>query len=142
MKNKSTVGWIVGLAILVIGLLVWSRALQNTDPDLVARGAFHWHSTLAMYVKGEKLEIPSNIGLGAVHQPVHTHDDSDKGIVHLEFAGSARTQEVTLGVFFKNWGKDIRSFGTNMKMTVNGEENTEYENYVMHDTDKIELHYE
>ena len=34
------------------------------------------------------------------------------------------------------------SFGTNVKMTVNGKENTEYENYAMQDKDKIELRYE
>jgi topoisomerase-4 subunit A len=36
----------------------------------------------------------------------------------------------------------IQSFGTNMKMTVNEEENTEYENYIMQDKDKIEIRYE
>ena len=35
----------------------------------------------------------------------------------------------------------MRSFGTDMKMTVNGEENTEYDNYVMRDKDKIELRF-
>ena len=34
------------------------------------------------------------------------------------------------------------SFGANMKMTVNGKENTEYENYIMRDKDKIELRFE
>ena len=142
MKNKSTLWWVAGLAVLIVVLLVWSKTSQNNDPDIVARGAFHWHPELTIYVKGEKQEIPSNIGLGAVHQPIHTHEDINKGIVHLEFQVSARKQEVTLGQFFKNWGKDIRSFGANMTMTVNGEENTEYENYVMRDKDKIELRYE
>ena len=36
----------------------------------------------------------------------------------------------------------MRSFGTNMRMTVNGIENTEYENYQMKDGDTIELRYE
>ena len=29
-----------------------------------------------------------------------------------------------------------------MEMTVNGKENIEFENYIMKDKDKIELHYE
>jgi hypothetical protein len=29
-----------------------------------------------------------------------------------------------------------------LKMTVNGKENTEYENYIMQDKDKIELRFE
>ena len=133
-----------GLIVAVIGGLIWFAALQPPIPesDIVSQSSLHWHPELTIYVKGEKQEIPANIGIGAVHQPVHTHDDSDKGIIHLEFQGLTRKQDIMLGQFFKNWGKDIRSFGANMKMTVNGEENTEYENYVMRDKDKIELHYE
>ena len=113
------------------------------ESDVVSHSAFHWHPELTIYVKGERQEIPANIGLGAVHRPIHTHaDDTRQGIIHLEFQGLARTRDVLLGQFFKNWGKDIRSFGTNMKMTVNGEENAEYENYSMGDKDKIELRYE
>ena len=133
-----------GLTVAVIGGLIWFAATRPPIPesDIVSRSALHWHPELTIYVKGEKQEIPANIGIGAVHQPVHTHDDSDKGIIHLEFQGLTRKQDIMLGQFFKNWDKDIRSFGANMKMTVNGEENTEYENYVMRDKDKIELHYE
>jgi len=93
-----------------------------------------------------KREIPADIGLPAgmnsAHQPIHTHDDSDQGIIHMEFSGRVLKQNTTLGQFFKNWGKDMRSFGQNMKMMVNGQENTEYENYIMHDKDDIELYYE
>ena len=77
-----------------------------------------------------------------MHQPIHTHDDSNQGIVHMEFQGLVRKDNATLGQFLKGWGKDINSFGTNVKMTVNGQENAELENYVMQDQDKIELHYE
>ena len=73
--------------------------------DIVSRQAFHWHSELAIYVKGEKQDIPANIGIGAVHQPVHTHNDSDKGIIHLEFQGLARKQDVALGQFFQKLGE-------------------------------------
>ena len=95
---------------------------------------------LEIYVKGEKLEIPENIGLGAVHQPMHTHDDLP--VIHLEFSGVVHEKDLVLGQFFKNWGKDMRSFGRDMSMTVNGETNSEFENYVMGDGDKIELRYE
>jgi len=134
---------IIGTVILILGASVWwSESQQAVGQDVVSRNGFHGHSELVIYVKGEKLDIPENIGIGAVHQPVHTHDDSNQGIVHMEFNGIVRKQDVTLGVFFKNWGKDMRSFGTNMKMTVNGKENTDYENYIMGDKDKIELRYE
>lgn len=142
MNDKSILWWIVGITILVTSLFVWSRALQDSDPSILSRNGLHWHSELAMYIKGEKKEIPANIGLGVVHQPVHTHDDGDQGIIHMEFQGLVRKEDITLGQFFKSWGKDIRSFGGAMKMTVNGQENTEYENYIMQDKDKIELRYE
>lgn len=140
----KTILSIIGLSILLlIGGVQWSKSLQEIDPGVVSARAFHWHSELVIYVKGEKQEIPADIGIGAVHQPVHTHaDDNKKGIIHMEFSRAAKKEEVMLGQFFKNWNKDIRSFGTNMKMMVNGEENTEYENYVMRDKDKIELRYE
>src|SRR3989344_3689870 len=140
-KNSITKAvWII-VAIVVVGGIVWLIASQpkTSESEIISRSGLHWHPGLTIYVKGEKLEIPENIGIGAVHQPIHTHDDSGQGVVHMEFQGLARKQDVTLGQFFKNWGKDMRSFGTNMKMAVNGEENTEYENYIMRDKDKIEL---
>ncbi len=140
MKNIKTTYIIIGLAILIVGGFAWSRYLQSNNPDVASTGAFHWHPELAIYVKGEKQEIPQGIGLAGGHKPIHTHDDLP--VIHMEFAGAAMKEEVTLGAFFKNWGKDFNSFGANVKMTVNGKENTELENYQMKNGDKIELRYE
>lgn len=146
LRFKKFVLWGSGgvLIVVVIGGLIWYITTRPPvkEGDVVSRNGFHWHPELTIYVKGEKQEIPENIGIGAVHKPIHTHDDSDQGVVHMEFKGLVRKQDATLGQFFKNWGKDMRSFGENMKMTVNGQENTEYENYIMQDKDKIELYYE
>src|SRR3989344_4887164 len=143
-RFKKTVAWVLGCTIVILGIggLIWYIATRFPTPesDIISRNGFHWHPELTIYVKGEKQEIPENIGIGAVHQPIHTHDDAP--LLHMEFQGLVRKQDATLGQFFKNWGKDMRSFGTNMNMTVNGEENTEYENYIMHDKDNIELRYE
>lgn len=135
-------GIIIGSAVVVLlfGGIGLSRSLQESDPDVLSRRGLHWHPLLVIYVKGEKIEIPQNIGLGAVHQPVHTHDDLP--VIHLEFSGMVRREDAMLGEFFRSWGRDMRSFGANMRMTVNDEENAEYENYVMHDGDRIELRYE
>ena len=145
-QTKRIIRWIgwSAFGIAIIAGLVWLVASQpkTSEGDILSRNGFHWHPELMIYVKGEKQEIPANIGIGAVHQPIHTHDDAKDGIVHLEFQGLVRKQDVTLGQFLKGWGKDINSFGTNEKMTVNGQENTELENYVMQDKDKIELRYE
>lgn len=145
-RTKKIISWVAWSAfgVAIIGGLVWlvASAPKTPEGEILSRTGFHWHPELTIYVKGEKQEFPANIGIGAVHQPIHTHDDAAQGIVHLEFQGLVRKQDITLGQFFKGWGKDMRSFGANMKMTVNGVENTEYENYVMQDKDKIELRYE
>ncbi len=131
---------IVLVSVLILAGIWWQDARSQGDPNVISRNGLHWHPTLEMYVKGVKQEIPENIGLGAIHQPVHTHDDLPK--IHLELSGTVRREDILLGEFFKSWQRDIRSFGSNMKMTVNGEENTEYENYMMRDGDRIELRYE
>lgn len=145
-RIKKIVLWsaIGGLAIAIIGGLIWYVATRPLIPesDIISRTGFHWHPELTIYVKGERQEIPPNIGIGSVHQSIHTHDDSSQGVIHMEFQGLVRKQDTTLGKFFKSWGKDMRSFGTNIKMTINEQENSEYENYVMQDKDKIELRYE
>lgn len=128
----------------ILGFFVWYIASRPeiSEDEIISRNGIHWHSSLEIYAKGVKQDIPANIGIGAVHQPIHTHDDSDKGIIHLEFNGFARKQDLTLGRFFKNWGKEFRSFGSSVSMKVNGKENTEFENYVMRDNDRIEIRYE
>ena len=136
----AAIGSVVLLAIAGIFILPSPKSIDSNDPNEVATNGLHWHPQLEIYVKGEKIEIPRNIGIGAVHESVHTHDDLP--IIHLEFPGIVRKEDITLGKFFEVWGKDMRSFGTNMKMTVNGKENTEFENYVMRDGDKIELRYD
>ena len=133
-------GAVVLLAIAGIFILPAPKAIDPNDPNVVATNGLHWHPQLQIFVKGERVEIPQNIGIGAVHQPIHTHDDLP--IIHLEFQGVVRKQDITLGRFFDIWGKDMRSFGSNMRMMVNGGENTEYENYIMGDGDKIELRYD
>lgn len=144
-RLKRAVKWISGivLVILLIGGLIWYFVTRPPTPkgEIISRNGIHWHSELIIYIKDEQQKIPKDIGIiGTIHKPVHTHDTD--GIMHLEFGGLVRKTDITLGQFFKNWNKDIRSLGANMKMTVNGKENTEYENYIMQDKDKIELRYE
>ncbi|KND50532.1 MAG: hypothetical protein AB202_02680 [Parcubacteria bacterium C7867-007] len=137
------IGWsLVGAAI--IGSLVWFVLSQpkTSDSEIISRTGIHWHPELEIYVKGAKVEFPANIGIGVAHQPVHTHEDAVEGVVHLEFEGLVRKSDTTLGQFFKSWGKDIRSLGANVTMTVNGQENIDLENYQMQDKDEIVLRYE
>ena len=112
----------------------------SNDPNIVSLTGLHLHPRLTIYVKGKKLEIPHNIGIGAVHQPIHTHDDLP--IIHLEFPARVTKNDLKLSRFFKVWGKDFNEFGSTVTMTVSGSPNTELQNYMMKDGDKIELHYE
>lgn len=134
-----------------IGSLVWYATSRPPVPDngIISRRGIHWHPELAITIKGQKQEIPANLGLGAIHQPIHTHDST--GVLHLEIQGLVRRDDTKLGRFFKIWGKEFNSNcifnscnGVEGKMTmkVNGNEDAEFENYEMKDKDKIEILYE
>ena len=142
---KQAINLAIGIAVIVlpIGGLIWYSVTRPPVPEseILSRSGLHWHPEITIYIKGVKQEIPGNLGIGASFMfPVHTHESG--GVIHLEFDGLVRKDDITLGQFFKSWRKDIRSLGANMSMTVNGIENTEYENYHMQDKDKIELHYD
>src|SRR3989344_3826536 len=153
IKNMKTI-LIIGVAVVVllVGGSLLSHSLQSGDPDVISQSGVHWHPRLEIFVKGERIDVPANIGIGPQYAgmptfdtgmrmtAVHTHEDLP--IIHLEFPALVRKSDVMLGHFFRIWGKDMRSFGTNVRMTVNGEESTEFENYVMRDGDKIELRFE
>ncbi|MBI2443866.1 MAG: hypothetical protein HYV42_01320 [Candidatus Magasanikbacteria bacterium] len=133
------------IAIITAGSIAafgWYIATRPPIPkeEILSRRGLHWHPALAIFVKGEKQTIPANLGIGAVHNPMHTHDSS--GVIHLEFPGVVRKDNLKLGRFFEVWGKDLMEFGSVVKMTVNGEENAELQSYLMKDGDKIELRYE
>lgn len=143
-RLKKISKWSVGglLAAGGIGALVWYIVTLPpiAEDEIISRKGLHWHAELDLYVKGMKQDIPADIGIGSVHQPVHTHDAS--GTIHLEFPGLVRRQDTTLGQFFKNWGKDTGDFGPITTMKVNDQENTEFMDYHMRDTDKIEIRFD
>ena len=144
------------ITLAVVALLVggsWAiGTMQQSDPDVISQSGIHWHPTLEIFVRGEKVDIPANIGLGQQYSSLPTYDRSmgmtaihtheDMPVIHLEFPGLVRTGDITLGTFLRVWGKDIRSFGESVRMTVGGAENIEYEDYIMRDGDNIELHYD
>ena len=145
MKKHSTKIFIVGILLIALGLIWWgktnqSASLQSPDGEVLSLKGLHSHPQLEIYVKGEKQEIPAGLGMVGGHKPIHTHDDAP--IVHLEFPAKVTKDDTRLVEFFTVWGKDFREFGQAVTMTVNGEPNTEFENYQMKDGDKIELRYE
>lgn len=159
---SSVYFWPILIAVLVATHILLTRSFKGyggyaqetaTEDDVVSRSGLHWHPEIALYVKGQKQEIPqvglTNMDMSRLHamhkrmQGQHMHEGpNEQGTIHPKFEGLVRKSDITLGQFFKKWGKSILTLGTDLKMKVNGKENTEYENYVMQDKDKIELRYE
>src|SRR3989344_6121945 len=71
-QTKRIIRWIGwgAFGVATIAGLVWLVASRPPIPesDIVSRGAFHWHPEVAIYVNGEKQELPANIGIGSVLQ--------------------------------------------------------------------------
>lgn len=146
---------LVTIAILVGGIFLLSRSanINVSEDQIVARRGIHWHPRIEVFVKGEKQEVPANLGIGGpVHRSIHTHDtDNKEGVIHLEKQGVVTKDDTKLAGFFQVWGKQFNSNclfdkcngeDGKVKMTVNGQENTEFENHLMRDGDKIEVRYE
>lgn len=153
IKKIAKTSIISALVIAPIVGLIWYVATRPPTPetDIASKRGLHWHSQLSVSIKGQKQEVPANIGIGGgrVMGSTHTHDTS--GQIHLEKQGLVTKTDISLGQFFKAWGKQFNSNcildscngpdGT-VKLLVNGNENTEFENYSMKDKDKIEIKYE
>ena len=146
--------WLSFSALIVLGAisgLTWliKNQAPRLESEIIARNGIHWHPELSIKILGQKMEIPVNIGLGITERPIHTHEDT--GIIHLEFSGFVRKDDIRLGEFFKVWGKTFhkdcifdKCSGPEgqLKMLVNGESNSEFEDYIMRDKDKIEIIFE
>ena len=154
MKNKPLIFSIAVILLFGIMTIVYFvnnkngvnkdslEEFKDSKSEIISSSGLHWHTELAIYVKDKKIEIPANIGITNVHNPIHTHtEDAATGIIHLEFPGLVRINDTKLEEFFKVWNKDINSFGSNMKMTVNGIESSEFGDYLMKDGAKVELRY-
>ena len=142
---KKIILVIAGVLMVIVGWYFFSKS-PTLESDIIAKGGIHWHPELRITILGNNQEIPANIGIGATHQPIHTHDNM--GVMHLEFPGLVKKDDARLGRFFEIWGKQFnqncifdKCVGPDgqLKMFVNGKENFEFENYVMRDGDKIEI---
>ncbi len=140
-------------ALVVAGGIAWmwryaGRIPQAAQGDIISKNGLHWHAKIALFIEDKAQEIPENIGIGITHNPIHTHDAT--GEIHLEFSGLVKKNDLALGKFFDAWGKKFSSSclldscikeNKTIQMTVNGKENTEFENYIMQDKDVIEIKY-
>jgi hypothetical protein len=121
----------------------------------------HIHPILNININGQRQVIPPNVGIKGVSGEtdhtgaqsaasclhfIHTHDAS--GQIHVE---SPVPTEYNLSDFFAVWEKpfskdqilDYKADDQHrIRMTVNGQESTEFENLILRDKDQIEIFYE
>jgi hypothetical protein len=121
-----------------------AERLKAMDLPKLNEQIFHIHSLLRVYVNGDQVTVPAEIGLDAqdqVFSPLHTHDTS--GIIHME---ADQKFPFTLGEFFAVWGvkfsnDGIGSFTDNgndtLQVYVNGKKISDPVNYVMQEHDNI-----
>lgn len=123
----------------------------GADNEIISQEPIHYHPELTVLVKGEKQEIPANVGIGPQYREsrfydtmmnmtdIHTHDAS--GVLHWEVMHApVRRGHLRLGNFFEIWG---RSFDfSKAKMFINSEPNNELLNYLIKDGDKIGIIFE
>ncbi len=147
-----------GIFIIIIGLIVWGiiglggggdgkTIINESNLNFEAPiEAIHWHPHLTIMIDGKKETIPANIGISQGIMTMHTHEAG--GTIHMEPSYPTK-QTVVLGYFFEVWGKKLSKDcifdyctdkGT-LKMSVNGKENFEFENYFMQDGDQIIIEY-
>lgn len=138
---------ILGGIFLAIGAWFLFGKTSVPESGIISRNGLHWHAELSINILGEALDVPAGIGLGKLpHNPLHTHDRDN--VIHLEFAGMVRKDDIKLGKFFETWGQAFnkncvfdKCSGSDgqLKMLVNGKENFEFEDYIMRDNDKLEI---
>ena len=148
LRKKFLTRILVGaLGATALALVIWYLATLPpvSERDVLSmcvqhgRISMHIHPQIAIFINGKSELIPSNIGISpSCMRPIHTHDET--GVVHLEFPGY---REVKLGEFFRVWDKPFnQNWKGNIKMKVNDKDNSDFENYLMRDGDKIEIRYE
>lgn len=143
------------IVILIVVLVLFGAGWYFSRPSgsndqVLSRSGLHWHSTLNINILGHAQDIPAGLGLEKLpHNPLHTHDRDN--VIHMEYAGLVRNTDLQLGNFFKVWGKKFskdcildKCSGPEdqLRMFVNGKENSEFESYSMRDGDKLEIIFE
>ena len=159
---------IVGGAFLLLSGVIYAFVIMSqgngprlADEDYILRTNLKSHNALSMHIhphlriviNGTDLAIPAEIGVTeSSMMVVHTHDGT--GTIHLE---SPVPKDFNVGHFFFVWSRnsgeqkifnstcilDYCADGNRtVRMLVNGQQNDEYEKFVMHDLDRIEIRFE
>ncbi|MEK6889723.1 MAG: hypothetical protein AABW82_02250 [Nanoarchaeota archaeon] len=167
IRNWSVFIAILILIVLMVFYLIPGYEISNLNVDneklesnSIPPGAVHWHPRLSIIIDGKITPLTENLGhtegriidthlSGMGMSPLHTHKEKD-GTIHLENSNpSSKPETLALGYFFYVWDKVFNSTCIfeycndkgEMKMFVNGNENFEFQNYIMKDKDIIKIEY-
>lgn len=111
--------------------------------------SYHIHAHLAVYVAGQQVPVPADVGISAadgLESPMHTHDTT--GTVHIEAAQPSAA--FTLGAFLDLWGVPLTtnqlggyhdSGPSTVQAYVNGQPVTDPARYALRPHDDIVLGY-
>ncbi len=89
-------------------------AVDNIPCDALEQTAVHYHAHLSIYLGGQLVQIPGNVGIasdGSCFYWMHTHTYSSQGsgeVIHME---SPANRTFTLGNFLDIWGQHFSSLG-------------------------------
>lgn len=125
---------------------------MDTDSKTGVLGSQHIHSDFKVYVNGKSLNFADNryyMKSSFMHLDNQQNKDDAGGVLHMHATG------VPLWVFFKSIGVDFNKDCINqednekfcnngnkkLKFYVNGKQNSEFENYVSNDLDKVLISY-
>ncbi len=119
-RNKKLLGWGgVAAAVIAIGAFIFYQvffgpsvppyqkgaAIDGISCDALEQSASHYHAHLQVYVNGDPVQIPTDVGRqtpGCFYW-LHTHDiQGDQGDIHIE-APAGKTFQ--LSQFFDIWGQ-------------------------------------
>jgi hypothetical protein len=106
---------VVGV-VIAFGIVLALSGGGSTDPNAPEiagieceggeRLEYHVHPRVRVFLEGQSIEIPSNLGIVAGECVYWLHTHTPDGIIHVE-APSAR--DFTLGQFFAIWDEPLSS---------------------------------
>lgn len=125
-----------------------ARRIESLGFPPVGDESYHAHALLSVFVDGEEVPVPANIGIDEATRtvsPLHTHDPN--GVVHME---ADDPYPFTLGQVFAVWGVafadgqlgSLRDAGTKaVQVYVNGERVPDPAAYELKDQDNVVVAY-
>ncbi len=155
VKRKRRQRTIATLSVIgvLIAIIIAAVFLIHVPPNAVplpdylshcVTGAqvYHSHPSVTITINGQGSLLPTTFNSGC-GQPIHTHDST--GVLHVE---TDQSRDYTLGDWFLLWGNYANSAQTaifnstqifnfktdathNLTMTVNGQNSTAFQNYVL-----------